>query len=67
MLLSGGGAGQAKILAKGKGANLPDPNLPLATPVTVQLVNGDTGLCWESSFEAGDIGKNEAGQFKAKR
>jgi hypothetical protein len=55
ILLSGGTEGRAKILAKGKGANLPDPHLPLATPLIVQLVNGDSDLCWESSFEAGDV------------
>lgn len=38
------------ILAKAKGANAAVPTLPAATPLTAQLVNLDTGACWESVF-----------------
>ena len=66
-ILKSGANGKAKALVKGKGANLPDPalgNLPL--PVTAQLVNGQTGVCLEGVFEAGDVLKNDSAQFKAK-
>ena len=63
----------AKLLVKGKGVRLPDPALPLALPVTVRLVNTNTRVCWESTFEGrrpnfdGDVTKNEVGRFKAKK
>jgi hypothetical protein len=38
------------VLVKGKGAGLGVPTLPAAFPMTAQLVNLDTGACWESTF-----------------
>ncbi|MBX3023936.1 hypothetical protein KF840_03405 [bacterium] len=67
VLLKGGVAGKSKALAKGKGAALPDPALPLAYPVTVQMKKNGSSLCLESTFTAADEKKNEAAQFKAKR
>jgi hypothetical protein len=67
VLLKGGGAGKAKTMVKGKGANLSDTgfsNLPL--PVTAQLVNSETNACFEASFVSQDVKKNDAGRFKAK-
>ena len=49
---------------KGKGAALPDPNPPLTLPVVVQLINGDNGICFETTFNS--MIKNETGFFKAK-
>lgn len=65
-LLKGGAAGKSKALAKGKGAALRDPPLPLAYPVIVQLRRDDAPLCLESVFTADDEKKNTASQFKAK-
>jgi hypothetical protein len=65
--LKGGGAGKAMALVKGQGSNLPDPALPLELPVIVQLVNLETGVCWESVFEESHVKKNDAGKFQAKR
>lgn len=64
--LKGGGEGKAKALLKGRGIDLPDPidDAPLALPVTVQLVNGDNGRCWQNVFNAAT--KNTPAQFKAK-
>ncbi len=62
-----GGDGAAKILVKGKGESLPDPLsgvLPL--PVTAQLVNSDTGTCWQSSYTAATVLANDGEQFRAK-
>lgn len=66
-LVKSGADGKTKAFAKGKGAGLPDPSLPLAYPVTVQLRKVGSPLCLESSFTDADELKNEAGQFKAKR
>ena len=72
VLLRGGAAGKSKVLVKGKGANLPE--LPFGTlpveaaefPVTVQLLRHASNLCWESTFDAADVKKNGADEFKAK-
>ena len=54
-----------KELVKGKGAGLPDPALgSLPFPVRAQLLNSDTGICWESTFNSAI--DNDANQFKAK-
>src|SRR5262249_54540012 len=66
-MLKGGAAGKSKALAKGKGAALPDPMLPLAYPVTVQLKKGGSPLCLESTFTLDNEKKNTALQFKAKK
>jgi len=39
------------------------PSVPLASAVTVQLVNSD-GVCWETTYSAPR--KNGAGTLKAK-
>jgi hypothetical protein len=67
MIVKGGGAGKAMALVKGQGGNLPDPDFPLELPVTVQLLNLESGVCWETTFNAGDVKKNDAGKFQAKR
>jgi hypothetical protein len=50
VLLKSGAAGNAKVLVKGKGVNLPFPAsfLPMATPVHVQL-QADSGTCWQTT------------------
>jgi hypothetical protein len=68
--LVAGADGKAKIVAKGKGANLPMP--APAGPglfaqdimVVVQLVNSD-GMCWEADFSA-PAKKNDPAQFNDK-
>ena len=68
IILKASTSGKSKALVKGKGANLPvgtpDITPPLTLPVTAQLVNSQSGLCWESVFST-QI-KNQAGLFKAK-
>ncbi|HSP98646.1 MAG TPA: hypothetical protein VL049_15600 [Candidatus Dormibacteraeota bacterium] len=66
-LLKGGEAGKSKALAKGAGAALPDPVLPLAYPVTVQLKKDGSPLCLESTFTSANEKKNTDTQFKAKQ
>ena len=53
------------MLVAGKGSALPDLPLPVTAPLTVQLVNGATGLCWGSSYGAAQLTKNETGRLTA--
>lgn len=66
LTLKAGDVGKAKIIAKGKGAPLPDdiPSIPLSQPITVQLLNGD-GECWEATYSA-PASKNANGLFRDK-
>jgi hypothetical protein len=65
MLLKEGVDGKAKIQVKGKGVNLPMPDLPLgAFPVQVQLRNLTSSLCWNATY--GTFSKNDEVTFKAK-
>jgi hypothetical protein len=66
VILKGNVAGKPKALVKGRGANLPDPldMGPLGTPVKAQLLNYQTGICWEGNFST--FKKNSSTIFKAK-
>jgi hypothetical protein len=55
----------AKFKVKGAGESLDMPVLPLAFPLTVQLVNSD-GSCWESAFQMDDMVRNDTTQLKAR-
>jgi hypothetical protein len=55
------------IIARGKGAYLRTPTLPVTLPVTAQLKNDNTGKCWESVLGASDVLKNQAGKFVARQ
>ena len=63
LLLKAGPTGRAKVVVKGKGANLPVPPLGLGLPVTVELKNSNDE-CWSSAY--GSAIKNDSSQFKAK-
>jgi len=66
IIVKGGAAGKSKMLVKGRGANLPDPidssSLPL--PVEAQLINYQTGVCFDTVFS--NALKNTTTLFKAK-
>ena len=66
VILKSGVAGKSKAILKGKGINLPDPldMGPLGTPVTAQLLNYESGVCWEGNFTTAM--KDTAAIFKAK-
>jgi hypothetical protein len=67
ILLKSGAAGKAKVQLQGKGVNLPDPTFTfLPLPVVAQLVNSETAACFESTFTAPNVKKNDQGKFKAK-
>jgi hypothetical protein len=52
------------LLFKAKGAGAGVPALPLTEPVTTQLVNSDTGACWNVDMTT--VSKNELGKFTGK-
>ena len=56
---------KTKILVKGKGVNLGDPiNAgPLPLPVTAQLMNMESGVCWSGTYSS--TIRNSADQLKA--
>jgi hypothetical protein len=56
--------GDGSIQIKAKGAGTAIPPLPVVFPVTAQLVNLDSGACWESVFAT--EGKNDSTQVSAK-
>lgn len=56
--------GKAQIQVKGRGINLLPPTLPLTPPVTVQVRNTQTGICWDAAFPTPD--DNDTDSFKAK-
>jgi hypothetical protein len=67
IVLKSGASSNAKILVKGKGENLPDTPLGSFTlPITVQLINDETSLCFQGVYGVAEVIKNDATQFKAK-
>jgi len=54
----------AKLM--GRGPNVPSPALPLTASLTVQMVNSETGLCWDAQFDSASIKRNDGVQVKAK-
>ena len=64
--LKGSDRDHTVVLLKGKGENTPAMSLgSLPAPITVQLTNDDTPVCWETVYSAGDISRNEADRLKA--
>jgi hypothetical protein len=62
MLREGLVDGKARIIVKGRGAQLREPPLPIDQPVTVQLKSSD-GVCWEAIYSAPAL-RNQTGRFK---
>src|SRR5262245_14686346 len=63
MALKPGPAGKSRVVAKGRGQSLALPPLPLATPVTVDLVSTE-GRCWGARYTQAQV--TTAQQFKGK-
>jgi len=63
--LTPGEAGKGRIKLKAKGATLGPPTLPLdlSVPVKAQLLNTQTGACWEATYSTASI--NDVGRFSA--
>ncbi len=66
--LNAGVAGKASVKLTAKGVTLGPPNLPFmqSPEVTVQMINLETGVCWESVFDSAAVIENSPGRFKAK-
>lgn len=62
--LKPGAAERARLQAKGSGASLTLPALPLTTPLVVQLRRSDGSTCWDATYN--NTLRNDAIQFKAK-
>ena len=62
--LKAGTGGRARIVLVARGANLPFPQLPLATPLVAQLVRSDGVACWDANFSVAR--KNSEVRFKAR-
>lgn len=69
MSLRGSGGDRAQARVRGKGENLPDLDLSsgLPLPVVAQLLNTQSGVCWEGRFDAGSVVSNQSGRFEASR
>lgn len=63
IVLKAGEAGRASMSVSAKSALLPDPGLPLATPLRVQMSRADGADCWEAGFSSAR--RSDAEQLKA--
>ena len=55
----------ATLRVKAKGRRMPSLGLPLAAPLTVQLVNLQNGACWERTFAATDVRRSDTLKVRA--
>jgi len=56
--------GDAKVLLKGKGSSLSMPLFPLPVPLLAQMHVADA--CWEATYSAVGVQRNDEHQFKGK-
>jgi hypothetical protein len=61
LLLRGSDSDHTRIELNGNSASVVHP--PLGLPITVQLTNSDTDVCWSASFDAAE--PNRVGKLKA--
>jgi hypothetical protein len=66
LVLRGSTRDRASITLQAKGADLPFVRLPMTEPITAQLVNVESGACWESSFDAAEITRHESTILRAR-
>ena len=64
--MKGDAANKSEVGVKNKRGALPGLPLFVTAPLTVQLFNGTTGLCWGATYTNQQLLKNTAGQIKAK-
>lgn len=65
IVIRSGDDGKSKVVAKGKGELLPDVDLPLSLPVTMQM-QSTNGRCWEATYFAPGVIRSDDGQFKGR-
>ena len=66
IILKASDTNNTKIVLKGEGINLPDPTLMLTAPVTAQLINSDTAVCFTADYSGAQIHSNTDTLFKGK-
>jgi cysteine-rich repeat protein len=66
VVLRGSDAERARIVFRGKGAGLSLTPPPLDLPLTAQLTNHDTDVCWGATYDAGGVVRNQAGVLRAR-
>jgi hypothetical protein len=66
VLLKGSADNKSKVLVKNKGGTAPGLPASVTAPLTVQLFNGTTGLCWGATYTNQQLLDNAAGHIKAK-
>jgi cysteine-rich repeat protein len=66
ILLRGSDANQTKIVLEGQGAGLSLTAPPLNVPLTAQVTNAQTNVCWSATYGASDVRRNRGGRLKAK-
>ncbi len=64
--LKSGASTKSAVDVRAEGAAFSPGLFPLAPPVTAQLVNLESGACWESRFESGSVLTNDDDELKAK-
>jgi hypothetical protein len=57
--------GGAVLRVRATGGRLPSFGLPLAAPLTVQLVNLESGVCWERTFASTDVARSDGRVLRA--
>ena len=66
VLLKTGAEGKSEIGVRAAGAAYFRSVFSVPTPVTAQLVNLDSGTCWQSAFTAGHVQRSDVQLFKAR-
>jgi hypothetical protein len=64
--LQGGADNKSKVLIKNRGGTFPGLSSFVPSPLTVQLFNGTTGVCWGATYTSSQLLKNAGGLIKAK-
>jgi cysteine-rich repeat protein len=59
-------ADATKIILKGKGAALNVATPPYDFPITAQLLNHQSSVCWKATYNPSDVRTNDAGKLKLK-
>lgn len=66
LALVGGSAGRASVRMRAGGEALPQVGLPVAAPLTLQLVQSDSQACWGATFTAEQLRRNDDQRVSAR-
>jgi hypothetical protein len=64
--LRSGAAPRPRVIWKARGEGLDDGALGLTPPVTVEVINGETGICFGETYDASRVIKNTPELFRAR-